>query len=214
MPPKFWIMSRRSFPGAILLRHAAEHTFPTLTSAVASLLRLALLSIAFAGAHLSAQPTDPRQTTPRPTALPAPQTLPAFSVKDQFERPLVREALTGLPVLFIVSAREGADAARRWFASLREPARARGLRIVSVADLKGAPRLLKGVIRRSFPKDTAESILMDFDGRLGRVLRGDKAALVAVVYGADGRLQRAVELPLSGPDVAISAVLLGSTPKP
>lgn len=161
----------------------------------ASLLGAALLAVAPLGGALSAQPA-------------APATIPAFSVKDQFDRPLTREAVAGTPVIFIVAAREGADAAQRWSAALRGRARARGVRTVNVADLKGAPRLLRGVIRGSFPKDTAQAILMDFGGRLGRALRGKRPALVAVVYGADGRLRRAVELPTDGTDGAIRDGLL------
>jgi hypothetical protein len=134
-------------------------------------------------------------------------------VRDQFDQPLTREAIAGRPVLFLVAGRAGADAARRWSATLREPARARGVRLVSVADLKGAPRLLRGIIRRDFPTDTAEAILMDFDGALGRPLRGERAALVAVSYGADGRLTRAVALPTQGaPDAALAERLLTGRP--
>jgi hypothetical protein len=92
------------------------------------------------------------------------------------------------------------------------------VRTVDVADLKGAPRLLRGVIRGGFPKDTARAILLDFEGRLGRALRGDRAALVAVVYGADGRLRRAVELPIDGTDGATDRAtgdqLLTATQRP
>lgn len=178
------------------------------------ILSAALFGVTLVGAPLAAQRATSPLPVPATTTLPAPPTLPAFMVTDQFDRPLARGALTGSTVLFLVAAREGADAARRWFGALREPARARGIRIVSVADLKGAPRFLRGLIRRGFPKDTAEAILMDFDGRLGRALRGEKPALVAVVYAADGRLQRAMELPLGDPDAAIGAALLGAARTP
>jgi hypothetical protein len=97
-----------------------------------------------------------------------------------------------------------------WTEALRRPARTRGVRVVSVADLKGAPRLLRGVIRGGFPKDTVRSILMDFSGQLGRALRGKRSSLVAVVYGADGRLRRAVELPTGGTDATLAELLLTS----
>jgi hypothetical protein len=166
-----------------------------------ALFTVALLGAASPGARLAAQPA-------------APATIPAFSLKDQFDRPLTREALAGAPVVFLVSAREGADAAQRWSAALRGPARARGVRTVDVADLKGAPRLLRGVIRGGFPKDTARGILLDFEGRLGRALRGARPPLVAVVYGPDGRLRRAVELPTDGTDGATADLLLTAAQRP
>jgi hypothetical protein len=180
----------------------------------AAVLGIALSAAARPTASLSAQSNGSQQPVTRATAVQAPAAVPSFSVTDQFDRLFTEEAMVGTPVLFLVASRDGADAARRWSSALAEPARARGVRIVNVADLKGAPRLLKGVIRRGFPKDTTDRILMDFDGRLGRTLRGERLALVAVLYGADGRLQRAVELPTSGPDRAISNQLLGPARQP
>lgn len=160
---------------------------------------IALVALAPARAH--AQPA-------------APASLPAFRVRDQFDRTLDRQALAGAPVLVVVAGRAGADAAERWEALLRAPARARGVRVVSVADLKGAPRLLRGVIRGSFPKDTARAVLMDFDGQLGRPLRGERPPLVAVAYGADGRLRRTTELPLDAPDAALGEQLIAAALRP
>ncbi|HYW30923.1 MAG TPA: hypothetical protein VE869_05395 [Gemmatimonas sp.] len=117
-------------------------------------------------------------------------------------------------MIFLVASREGAEGAERWEAALRASARSRGVRIVSVADLKSAPRLLRRVIRRDFPKDTATGILMDFSGQLGRALRGERLPLVAVAYGADGRLRRAIELPLGRTDVTRAELLLTSAERP
>lgn len=174
---------------------------------------VALLSVIFAGATLLAAPASAQSPAAAQTAVvvpAAPATMPTFSMTDQFDRLVTSEAIMGAPVLFLVAARDGADGAMRWEEALRGPARTRGVRVVSVADLKGAPRLLRGVIRGGFPKDTVRSILMDFSGQLGRALRGKRSSLVAVVYGADGRLRRAVELPTGGTDATLAELLLTS----
>lgn len=141
----------------------------------------------------------------------APAIMPAFSAKDQFERLLTREGLAGLRVIFIVAAREGAGAAQRWAEPLRDPASARGVRVVNVADLVGAPRLLRGLIRRGFPKDSSQSVLLDFDGTLGRALPGPRPPIVAVAYGADGRLRSAEELPIASADQATADRRIAAT---
>lgn len=163
-------------------------------------------------APLAAQQRAPAQAVV--TSVPtAPAVLPAFAVADQFDRTLTREALGGKVVVFLVAARSGANAAEAWSNALREPARARDIRVVNVADLKGAPRLLRALIRRDFPKDTSRAILMDFGGTIGRALRGERAALVGVVYGSDGRLLRSLELPITSPTVALRERLLAETPQ-
>jgi hypothetical protein len=54
------------------------------------------------------------------------------------------------------------------------------------------------------PKDTSARVLLDWDGALGRPVRGADRPLVAAAYGRDGRLRRWEALPLAdqGADAA------------
>jgi short-subunit dehydrogenase involved in D-alanine esterification of teichoic acids len=169
-----------------------------------ALFTVALLGAASPGARLAAQPA-------------APATIPAFSLKDQFDRPLTREALAGAPVVFLVARARGADAAQRWSAALRGPARARGVRTVDVATSRG-PRACCAGSSGAASEGHRPGILLDFEGGSGAPCAGDRAALVAVVYGADGRLRRAVELPIDGTDGATDRAtgdqLLTATQRP
>lgn len=131
---------------------------------------------------------------------------PAVALRDQFGTAVTLASPPGVPVVVLASNREGSEAAGRWQRVFRDAAQtAGGVRVLSVADLRGAPRLVRGLIRGQMPKDTAARVLLDWDGALGRPVRGPDRPLVAAAYGRDGRLRRWEALPLGEPPAGAAA---------
>jgi hypothetical protein len=136
-----------------------------------------------------------------------PAQLPAATLRDQFGGASAITSPPGTPVVVLASNRDGGEAAGRWEREVRAASAGSAVRVLSVADLRGAPRLLRGVIRGQMPKDTATRILLDWDGAVGRPVRGAERPLVAAAYGRDGRLRRWEALPLAIPPAGESAAL-------
>jgi hypothetical protein len=136
-----------------------------------------------------------------------PAQLPAATLRDQFGAAAAITSPPGTPVVVLASNREGGEAAGRWERQVRAASAGSAVRVLSVADLRGAPRLLRGVIRGQMPKDTATRILLDWDGAVGRPVRGADRPLVAAAYGRDGQLRRWEALPLAAPPAGESAAL-------
>ncbi|MBX9929664.1 MAG: hypothetical protein K2X99_12235 [Gemmatimonadaceae bacterium] len=126
---------------------------------------------------------------------PAPATLPTFAIADQFGARVSRSDVRG-PVIILVADRAGFDGMLAWAPRLRSALPA-GTRVIAVADMKGAPRLIRGMIRSRMPKDSTNRFLLDWDGALGRPIRGENRSLVAAIYAADGSRRAVRALPLN-----------------
>lgn len=135
--------------------------------------------------------------------------LPLTAVVDQFGRRIDVTALRGRPVVLLVADKDGSDGQRLWLTALRAGAPS-NVAVVAAADLVGAPRLLRGLIKSGFPKDTSTRILMDWDGAVARRVRGERDHLVGVVFAADGAFRERVVLPLSGVSAEVRARLLNA----
>lgn len=123
-----------------------------------------------------------------------PDRLPAYRLLDQFNRLVTDSAFTRRASVIIVAGRSGAEAAERWTQRIRAALTPSGPSVIPVADLAGAPRLLRGLIRGMFPRDSSAAVALDWEGVIGRPIRGDRAPLIAAVYGADGRLREWMSL--------------------
>ncbi|MDX2184300.1 MAG: hypothetical protein SFW08_09970 [Gemmatimonadaceae bacterium] len=140
----------------------------------------------------------------------APTALPTATLEDQFGRATDLTALRGTPVVVFAADRDGFDALAKWVARVRTLAPAT-VQVLSLADLRSAPRLLRGVIRGGMPRDTTRRVLLDWGGALARPVRGEKQPLVAAVYDARGMLVTTTPLGLTGPDDATVSALLKAT---
>lgn len=162
------------------------------------------LALALAAA-LVASPMSSQQ--PRPADAPPPR-LPGFSLRDQFDRPHASASLGGAPVIVVVTSRAGSKALAGWMRQLHVAAQGSTVQVLPVGDMKGAPRLVRGIIRSTLPKDSLQWLALDWDGQLAAPVRGERGELVAAVYGADGALRGWEALPLSGVDATIAARLV------
>jgi hypothetical protein len=147
----------------------------------------------------------------QPAAAPAgrepPALLPATTLRDQFGSATTLASPPNVPVVVLASDRKGSDAAGRWQRVFRDASAGGAVRVLSVADLWGAPRLVRGLIRGQMPRDTAARVLLDWDGALGRPVRGADRPLVAAAYGRDGRLRRWEALPLGDQSASTAEAL-------
>lgn len=139
-------------------------------------IRVAVLALFVSGAAAAAQDAPP------------PHLLPPVVLQDQFDVSTTVNALRA-PVIVLVAGRAGSEAMKRWMLVLRNSAPAAGVRVLPIADLKGAPFFIKGRIKASMPKDTSARILLDWDGKLARPVRANRGDLVVVVYSSDGKLK-------------------------
>jgi hypothetical protein len=143
---------------------------------------------------------DSKRVPARGTSVP--DQLPTYRLLDQFNRLVTDSSISRRASIIIVAGRNGAAAAERWTQRIRAALTPSGPSVIPVADLAGAPRLLRGLIRGMFPKDSSAAVALDWDGVIGRPIRGDRAPLIAAVYGADGRLREWMSLSTKTEDIA------------
>lgn len=142
-----------------------------------------------------------------------PPSLPAVVLQDQFDVHTTVNVPQS-PAILLVAGRAGSEAMKRWLLVMREVAPSRDVRVLPIADLKGAPFFIKGRIKGSMPKDTTVRVLLDWDGKLARVVRADRGDLVAAVYGSDGKLRKWEVLSTKGEDAAVAQDLVRSAQAP
>jgi len=175
--------------------------FKSFRNLAGALLLLAPLPVVAQGEKTApARGGTSRASASRDTVVP--EWLPTYRLLDQFNRLITDSALTRRASIIIVASRNGAAAAERWTQSLRAALTPSGPTVIPVADLVGAPRMLRGLIRGMFPKDSSAGVALDWEGVIGRPIRGDRAPLIAAVYGADGRLKEWMTLSTKSEDVA------------
>lgn len=163
-----------------------------------------VVAAALFAAPLSLTAQDSREAATRAASRGAkvPEQLPAYRLLDQFNRLVTDSSISRRASIIIVAGRNGAAAAERWTQRIRAALTPSGPTVIAVADLAGAPRLLRGLIRGMFPKDSSAGVALDWDGIIGRPVRGDRAPLVVAVYGADGRLREWMSLSTKTEDLA------------
>lgn len=136
----------------------------------------------------------PRRRTSK--AGPPPR-LPEFHLDDQFGREVGTEAYAGVPLIVVAGNREGAGGVALWTAALRAVIGEDGdVDVLPVADLRGVPRMVRGLVGRLLPRDPAHWCALDWDGQLGAPIRGEHGPLVAASYDGSGRLRTWSVLPL------------------
>lgn len=91
-----------------------------------------------------------------------------FELTDQFEQIHRDDDWRGDALLLIGSDRNGSQFSAAWERAVRENATGLAdmgsLRIVHVADVSGVPFFLKSVVRRKFPGDAGNPIILDWKG--------------------------------------------------
>lgn len=121
-----------------------------------------------------------------------------FELQDQFKRSHRGDDWHGKMLLLIGSDQKGSQFDAVWEQAIRDSVTGGpdmgSLRIVHVADLRGVPFFLKGVVRKKFPEDTANPIILDWKGKFATAygFEGDKANILVFDRNALLRHQLAV----------------------
>jgi len=121
-----------------------------------------------------------------------------FEIEDQFERKHSDDDWRGDILLLIGSDQHGSQFDSVWTQAVHDSitglADASSFRIVHVADVRGVPFFLKGTVRRKFPKETENSIILDWKGNFATAygFEGDKANILVFDKSATLQHQLAV----------------------
>lgn len=142
-----------------------------------------------------------------------PSRLPDFALNDQFGREVVGATYAGMPLIVVVGDRDGASGVALWTSALRAVlGDTSDTHVLPIADLGGVPRLLRRMVSRLLPRDPAHWCALDWDGQVGVRIRGEREALVAAAYGADGKLRAWEALPATDvPSAALVRLVDGAS---
>jgi hypothetical protein len=147
------------------------------------------------------------------TVVLPPQPTPQWRASDQFGRALRSEEFAGAPVLVIGGGSAAAPTFDRWIDAVAKaygvPADSLPFRILGIADVGGAPRVLGPLIRRRLPRDRTRPVLVDFGGVVAKHYQLDAATSNQLVIGRDGAvLHRSTGVSVDpGTATAIAAML-------
>ena len=96
-------------------------------------------------------------------------TLISFKLEDQFGNEYTENDFLGRISLLIGSDKEGSQYNRLWasaiYDSLEEWGKTELVIMIPIADLRGVPFFLKGFVKRKFPKQRDNWVILDWKGR-------------------------------------------------
>jgi hypothetical protein len=108
-----------------------------------------------------------------------------FEIADQFDRPHSAADMRGKVVLLVGSDRKGSRYQGAWVQALR----AEAVPIVEVADLRGVPFFIKGSVKRKFPEDRSQWVLMDWKGTFAKSYGFERDACTILLFDRNGVLR-------------------------
>ena len=115
-----------------------------------------------------------------------------FAVADQFDRAHTDAELRGRILLIVGADRRGSRYQERGIEALRasveDQAEARAIRIVEVADLRGVPFFVKGSVKKKFPSDRRQWVLMDWKGVFAKSYRFESEKCNILLFDRTGSL--------------------------
>lgn len=115
-----------------------------------------------------------------------------FEIKDQFDVVHRDEDLRGEVVVLIGSGKEGAEFNRVWGEAIRDTLAVDGLEQaytkVAVADVRGVPFFLKGMVKGKFPEEPERWVLADWKGRFAQAYEFDEQSSNILIFDRKGSL--------------------------
>ena len=119
-----------------------------------------------------------------------------FELNDQFKNIHRDDDWRGDVVLLIGSDQKGSKFDAVWEKAIRDSMTGlvdmESLRIVHVADVRGVPFFLRGVVRRRFPGGNASPIILDWKGRFAVAYGFAKDKANILVFDRQARLQHQI----------------------
>lgn len=124
--------------------------------------------------------------------LAAEATLIRFEIADQFDRPHSDADFRGRLLVLVGSDRKGSRYQGAWVRELRALIGERGspdaVRLIEAADLRGVPFFVKGSVKRKFPSDERQWVLMDWKGMFARAYEFEPDACSVLLFDRGGEL--------------------------
>ena len=114
-------------------------------------------------------------------------TVPNFKLQDQKKRTWRRTNFSGKPVLYVACDRDAYDYVDNWTSRLVPKFRSK-IHFVPVADLSSAPDFLKGYIRDRFDDEFSYPVLMDWSGKLVKLLGIRSGYPTLVITTSSGKI--------------------------
>jgi hypothetical protein len=135
------------------------------------------------------------------------QPTPQWAANDQFGRAHRSEEFLGAPVFLIGGGKVAAPTFDLWVDAIASaygvPTDSLPFRILGIADVGGAPRILGPIIRRRLPRNRSRPVLVDFGGIVAKQYQLDVANSNQLVLARDGRvLYRSKGVPVDPGQVA------------
>jgi hypothetical protein len=115
-----------------------------------------------------------------------------FRVEDQFRKIHTRDEVRGKVFIIVGADRKGSEFTGAWNDAIMTGVREMGVadQVISVvlADLRGLPFFLKGMIRGKFAERSKGWSIMDWKGVFPKAYGFEKDVSNVLVFGPDGRL--------------------------
>lgn len=119
-------------------------------------------------------------------------TLTSFKMKDQFNREYTENYFIGSIIVLIRSDKDGSKYNGLWSRAIRDSLKDEEgfdqIKFVAVADLRGVPFFLKGLVKGKFPKEKEKWALMDWKGHFAKTYQFEKKASNIVILDRNGAL--------------------------
>ncbi len=119
-------------------------------------------------------------------------TLIAFTFRDQFNNIYTRDDFAGHILIVVGSDREGSPFNELWsfaiYDSLKKYSLNDSVRFLPVADVRGVPFFLKGMVKSKFPREKKRWILLDWKGLFAKAYRFIAGSSNILLIRRDGRV--------------------------
>jgi hypothetical protein len=119
-------------------------------------------------------------------------TLIEFNMEDQYKIKYSHNQFLGKVLIVVGSDREGSQFNEAWSRAILDSLTSFQLEdsitFMAVADLKGVPRLLRGFVRRKFPKNGYHPILLDWEGEFAKAYKHQNGCTNILLFNRDGRM--------------------------
>lgn len=115
-----------------------------------------------------------------------------FEMTDQFDRPYRDSDYRGR-ILYVIGSDKGGSRfngawARAIFEALEQEHAAGDVASFGLADLRGVPFFIKGLVKGKFPQEEEKWVVMDWKGRFSKAYGFEPGSSNILVFAPDGRL--------------------------
>jgi predicted transcriptional regulator len=113
-------------------------------------------------------------------------------MKDQFNNEYTEQNFRGKIVVVIGSDKDGSKYNPIWGQAIEDSLKNEngyeGVAYLPVADLRGVPFFLKGMVRGKFPKAPERWVLMDWKGKFPKAYEFEEKASNILIFDREGKL--------------------------